>query len=340
MKRFFNIIPSDNGAACVLLYGEIGEWGKITGADIVRELLETEAQYNDIDVRINSIGGDVYAGIAIYNALKNSKANITIYIDGIAASMAAVIAMCGKPLKMSKYSRLMMHEVSGGAWGNSEKLKQAIEEMEGLNDALVNMIAEKSGLTPEDVKSRWFDGHDHWLTAQEAYDLHLCDEVYDVEPVDEAATPVQLYQTFQNRLATSQKTTNNMFEQIKKRPEFANCATEADVLRHIETLEARAARAASLEARVTEFENAAREALEQEDDTLLTEAQNDGRLQPAQVATYKALLTADRENGRKALAELPKGKRIVDVLNTPDPNAKSPWQKRQEEIKTKFENKK
>ena len=107
------MIPGED-ACCILLYGDIGEYSDVTAAAIVRELMEAEASGKRIDVRINSNGGDVYTGIAIFNALRGSKADIHIYVDGIAASMASVIALCGKPVEMSKYARLMLHSVSGG----------------------------------------------------------------------------------------------------------------------------------------------------------------------------------------------------------------------------------
>ena len=96
------MIPGTD-ACCILLYGDIGEYDdNVRSGDIARELLEAEALTGKVDVRINSNGGEVYSGIAIFNALKNSKADITIYVDGIAASMASVIALCGKPVQMSR----------------------------------------------------------------------------------------------------------------------------------------------------------------------------------------------------------------------------------------------
>ncbi len=73
MNRFFNMIPGED-ACCILLYGDIGEYSDVTAAAIVRELMEAEASGKRIDVRINSNGGDVYTGIAIFNALRGSKA--------------------------------------------------------------------------------------------------------------------------------------------------------------------------------------------------------------------------------------------------------------------------
>ena len=170
MKRFFNIIPSDQ-KCCILLYGEIGDWGKVTSGDITRELMEAEAMYNKIDVRINSCGGEVYAGIAIFNALRNSKADITIYIDGIAASMASVIALCGKPVQMSKYARLMLHNVSGGVYGNKDEINNYLKEIESLEDIISDMYAQRLGKSKEEIKSTYFDGADHWIKAQEALSM-------------------------------------------------------------------------------------------------------------------------------------------------------------------------
>ena len=145
MKKFFNIIPGED-ACCILLYGDIGDYdGNVRSGDIARELLEAEALSGRIDVRINSNGGEVYAGIAIFNALKNSKADITIYVDGIAASMASVIALCGKPVQMSRYARLMLHSVQGGCYGNKEEMRGCIREIESLEDTLCEMYAARMG---------------------------------------------------------------------------------------------------------------------------------------------------------------------------------------------------
>ena len=91
-KRYFNMIPSPD-TACILLYGEIGGFDGISDKDIVAELYEYASMYKNIDIRINSPGGSVYAGMSIFNALRSSEADITIYVDGIAASMASVIAL-------------------------------------------------------------------------------------------------------------------------------------------------------------------------------------------------------------------------------------------------------
>lgn len=104
MERIFNIIPGPHeDTCCILLYGEIGDYGDVGAEDVVRQIAAAERTYRKIDVRINSVGGDVAAGIAIFNFLRQSAADITIYIDCIAASTASFIAGCGKWVKMSRY---------------------------------------------------------------------------------------------------------------------------------------------------------------------------------------------------------------------------------------------
>ncbi|WP_395263149.1 ATP-dependent Clp protease proteolytic subunit, partial [Clostridium perfringens] len=93
-----------------------------------------------------------------------SNADINIYIDGIAASMASVIALCGKHVEMSKYARLMLHSVSGGCYGNKKDMQKCIDEITSLEDTLCDMYSAKTGMSKEDIHSKYFDGEDHWLT--------------------------------------------------------------------------------------------------------------------------------------------------------------------------------
>ena len=110
-KKFSNIIKGD-GKTIIMLYGEVGEGCSVDSSRVVSELFAHENQDCKIEVRINSQGGDVFSGMAIYNALRQSKGDITIYIDGVAASIAAIIALCGKPLLMSPYAKLMLQIIS------------------------------------------------------------------------------------------------------------------------------------------------------------------------------------------------------------------------------------
>lgn len=335
MKKFFNIIPSPD-SCCILLYGDIGEY-KISSADIAGELMEAAISYQNIDIRINSMGGEVYAGIAIFNAIRQSTANITIYVDGIAASIASVIALCGKPMKMSKYARLMLHDVQGGCWGNKDALRQTIEEVITLENTLCRMYSQKCNMTEDEIRERFFDGKDHWLSADEALQLGFCDEIFDADPVPANSTVEQIYSTFNNRLTAQNKTDMNL-EELRKRPRFANVATDDDVIRLIDNLEQEAGQVPGLTTELTTtkaalqvFQDKAAADATAAINALVDAAVNDGRIQEPQRVTYTNLLKADRVNGEAALAALKPSKRVLQNFGKDD--APRAWDKKMEEIR-------
>lgn len=346
MNRFFNIIPGED-TCCILLYGDIGDnYGAVTSGQITRELMAAESAYKNIDIRINSVGGEVYTGIAIFNALCASKANITLYVDGVAASMASVIALCGKPVYMSRYARLMLHSVSGGCYGNKKDLKEVLEQMESLEDTLCQMYAERLGKDTAAVKAAYFDGTDHWLTADEALSLGLIDGIYDADPVPEDSTPEQIYAIFNNRLNEPLNISDMNFEELKKRPQFKDCATEADVLARLDQLETTAGRADSigkendtLKAKLKDFEDAAEAAAAAARKALLDAAEKDGRINAETRPVYENLLKEHPDDGKKALASLPTKKMVMDTLQGGNPGDESPWEKRQREIRDKYHGK-
>jgi ATP-dependent Clp endopeptidase proteolytic subunit ClpP len=342
-KKFFNIIASGS-TATIFLYGDIGDgsYYDVSSKDIGRELKEAEAAYQKIEVRINSNGGEVYAGLAIFNALRNSAADVHIYIDGIAASMASVIALCGKPVEMSKYARLMIHSVSGGCYGTTGELKEVIEQIESLEGSLCDIYAAKTGMSAAKIRESYFDGSDHYLTAQQAIDLGFIDGIYDADPVPEDSTPEQIYQIFNNRLNKPQITNQMNIEDFKKRPLFKDAATDADVLRIVGHLETEAGKAPGLitqvndlTARLKVFEDKAKADEAAAKKLLLDEAEADGRINAQTRPTFQALLDTDFGNAKAAIEALPKKKRAIDFVNKGTGDAAGAWEKRQEQIKNK-----
>jgi len=334
-KKFFNTMIPDDDKACIFIYGYIDNYdGKVE--DVVSELLAIQQKYNKIEVHINSNGGEVYSGIAIVNAFKSSPADISIYIDGIAASMASVIALCGRPLYMSKYSRIMLHSVKVGVYGDKEDLRVTIEEMESLENTLCELIAGKMGKTPEEIKDEYFDGKDHWISAFEALSLGLINGIYDVEPVPDNSTNEQIYKIFNNRLSNRTKKSNSMdINEIKKRASFVNAATDADVLRIIDNLETESAKVPGLNERIKVFEDKAAADLDAQRNTILDNAIAEERIKQPQRAHYEALLKADFDNTKAIIEALPVKKRIVSVLETPPENQTSAWDVKMDEIRKK-----
>jgi ATP-dependent Clp endopeptidase proteolytic subunit ClpP len=334
IKKFFNMIPNSN-KACIFIYGDIGDYeGK--AEDIVTELLEIQKQYHQVEVHINSNGGEVYSGIAIVNALKNSTADISIYVDGIAASIASVIALCGKPLYMSQYSRMMIHSIKVGVYGDKEDLRITIEEIESLENTLCDLIAGKMKKTPEEVKAIYFDGKDHWITASEALALGLIEGIYDVEALPEDSTTEQIYKIFNNRLDIQSQNLQAMnIDEFKKRPSFVNVANDADILRIVDGLETEAAKVPALNARIQVFENKEAEAATAAIEALLDTAIAEERIKQPQRAHFQALLKADPETAKALLDSLTPKKRVMNVLNTTPETAVSAWDTQMDNIRKK-----
>ncbi|MCM1234752.1 MAG: ATP-dependent Clp protease proteolytic subunit [Roseburia sp.] len=339
MNRFHNIHTAADGTVTIFLYGEIGDYGDVKSGGLAAELKAAESTGSRIEVRINSIGGDVYSGIAIYNALKHSPGDVHIFIDGVAASMAAVIALCGKPVEMSKYARLMLHSVSGGCYGNKTELRKCIDEIQALEGSLSDMLAVKLDISKEEVMETYFDDNDHWLTAQEALSSGLIDSIYDAEPVPEDSTPEQIYSIFNNRLEEPSNDIQMKLEELKKRPRFKDCADDDAALREIDNLETTAGKVpelekenAALKAKVKGFEDKAAAELETERKTLLDEAEKDGRINATTRPTFESILKRDMEEGKTALAALsPKRKVMEDIHRQTVEDG--PWARRMNEIR-------
>ncbi len=340
MSKFFNIIAGKE-SCLILLYGAIGEFEELKSGDIAREIFEAEQLYSKIDVRINSNGGDVDGGIAIFNALRNSKADITIYIDGVAASIASVIASCGKPVYMSKYARWMIHGVTGGVWGNKEKIKSTLSEIETIENDLCDIYSKKTGLSVDQVRATYFDGTDHWLKADEALKLGFIDGIYDADPLPEESTPDQVYQIFNNRYF-NHKTTSIMYENLKKRQRFANCSTDKDFEKVIDELETEAGKVKGLETEneTLKNENDAFKQKEadthkQEIETILQNARKEERFGENEVESYRTFLNKDFEAAKAAIEKrIPKKRVVQNILDDHDPEHKeSAWEARMKEIK-------
>lgn len=304
--KFFNILPG-NGEVSILLYGDIGDGQKVESGRVVSELLSLQTQYPKIAVRINSNGGDVFSGIAIYNALKTSTADITIYVDGVAASIAAIIALCGKPLYLSPYAKLMLHSVSGGTWGNASVLRQTADTMESLQGDLSRMIAGRCNMTPEDVAALYFDGHDHWIDARQALSMQLADGIYEMDiPSATPGTTEEIYNFFNNRLVCQPSKTTDMafIDDIRSIPSFSDKSDEGAIVAHIRNLTHSAARADALEKANEQYKTRIEELEGKEIAALIDKAVAEGKITKDQVPAFTNMMKSDRTNTEALLSTM------------------------------------
>ena len=136
-----------------------------------------------VDLRLNSPGGSVFDAVAIHNALKRHEGNVTVWIDGIAASAASYVAMAGDEIVMPENAFLMIHDPSGLVMGTSEDMRAMAEALEKVKGALVQGYAAKSGRTPEEVSALM--SAETWLDAADALAQGFADRL--IEPVRIAA---------------------------------------------------------------------------------------------------------------------------------------------------------
>ncbi|EAP4500720.1 Clp protease ClpP [Salmonella enterica] len=176
MSNWWNIKNSaeeDDTPAEMQLYGYIGEWDDVSSAEVVKQLKEIKAK--TIVVRINSYGGSVFTAQAILSSLKRHPANVTVYIDGIAASAATIIAMAGDKIIIPANAMMMIHNPWTFAAGDSEELRSIAEMMDKVRDSILAAYREKTGLSDEKL-IELMDA-ETWLSADEAVELGFADEV-------------------------------------------------------------------------------------------------------------------------------------------------------------------
>lgn len=174
------------GTAEILLYGTIGK--EITADAFVKELKALSQLNETIFIRINSGGGSIFEGMAIYNAIKTCKSETIGYIDGLCASMATVIAISCNKLYMSKNAMFMTHKAKANAEGNANDMRNTAQLMDSLEEAMSVIYSSKTGLTPDKAKDKYMNSSDRWITADVALTENLIDGIYDSEKVTTAPT--------------------------------------------------------------------------------------------------------------------------------------------------------
>lgn len=160
-------IPTD-----LMLHSEIGP-GAITSNEITQRLANT---IGDIHVRINSPGGSVFEGIAIYNALKQRNAIVTV--EGVAASIASVIAMAGKRIRMARGSFMMIHDPSGMVVGGEDAMRSMAESLAKIRSSIASIYSARTGKPTANILDLMTA--ETWFTAEEAVTAGFADEVLDI----------------------------------------------------------------------------------------------------------------------------------------------------------------
>lgn len=181
-------VGADASTYELLIYGDIGDswWGEsVTAQSVAQQLNDLPATVATINVRINSYGGSVADGLAIYNALKRHKAAKAVTVDGVAMSSASLIAMAGDTVTMPPTSLLMIHAPWGGLYGNAKEMRQYADVLDTFSASMADAYIQKSGKSRDDIMALLTDGEDHYYTGEEAVQEGFADEAKDVDDAGE-----------------------------------------------------------------------------------------------------------------------------------------------------------
>ncbi len=157
----------------IILYAGIGNdwWGDgsmVSAKQFSDELGKLDASVNEIDLRINSPGGDVFQGVAIYNRLKQHRAKVTVYIDGMAASIASIIALAGDEIFIGEGAMFMVHLPWTIAMGNRMEFDNTVNLLLDIEEQMISIYAKKSGMSRVEIKSLM--EAETWMGADDALD--------------------------------------------------------------------------------------------------------------------------------------------------------------------------
>lgn len=162
------------------------DWDTWETINLVQDTIDKikAANPSTIKVVINSLGGDVMIGLALYNYIKDYKAVKEVDIIGFAASIASIMAMVADPgkLRMAKSSFMIIHAAWSYAMGNAKEMRQQAENLDKVTNELASIYAQRSGKETKYFTDAWADG-DYWMTAIEAKEIGLVDEIYNSEPI-------------------------------------------------------------------------------------------------------------------------------------------------------------
>lgn len=231
-KKYFQIKKKTDKKGEIFIYGDIvsEEWfaNEVTAPGFKQQLDEL-GNVSEIDVHINSSGGNVFEGHAIYNMLKMHKAKINIYIDALAASIASVIAMSGDTIFMHKNSFLMIHNSWIMTVGNAKELRETADLLDKTDEASNQAYLDRALNISEEELKELLDA-ETWLTASEALEKGFIDEI--LEPNEIAASiSDERYKLFKSVPSSITKQDNNVTKHLEEQKLRRKIIKECETLK-------------------------------------------------------------------------------------------------------------
>ncbi len=180
MKKYYSLVK-ENNEANITIYGDITSWewyeSDVSSYTLSKELASLGDEIDTINVYINSYGGEVAEGLAIYNALKRHKAKVKTYCDGFACSIASVIFMAGDERIMSNASLLLIHNAWTWGSGNANDFRKQADDLDTITQASVNAYMSHVNITEEELKEML--DNESWVTPKDALEKGFASSIID-----------------------------------------------------------------------------------------------------------------------------------------------------------------
>lgn len=213
-KEWYKIKNNASETSDVYLFNDIGTFG-ITAQSFIDEIKEYDNK--ELNIHINSLGGEVFEGMAIYSIIQRRKAKTTVYIEGIAASIASVIALAADEVIMSENSLLMIHNAWGGTQGDARDMRKQADVLDKITNEIAEVYVKKTNIPYDKVIEMM--NEETWLTAEEAVALGFVNSIS--EPIKVAAKyDVSRFKNITNKkvdtiLSLTEKKKIKMTEELK-----------------------------------------------------------------------------------------------------------------------------
>lgn len=185
-----------------------------TASDFQRDL-KAAGDSKPINLRLNSPGGDVFTGWAIFNILSRVRDRVTVTVEGLAASMASVIAMAGKTIIMPENAMMMIHDPAGGAFGGPEEIANFADALNKIRDQIIKTYSDRTGQNEEDIRAMM--SAETWLSASEAVNLGFADKIEKpIQMAARAGFDLRCFKNVPSSFGTPTQEEVNMNEEIKR----------------------------------------------------------------------------------------------------------------------------
>jgi len=165
-------------------YGYIGQWWN-SSTDFDNTIEDIERKYQNLHIRLHCYGGEVFEGNVIYNRLVRTKLNVTVYVDGVAASMGGVVILPAKKIVMAPNSFVMIHVPKAYTSGSANDHFAQGKVLRNMEDAFTKAFSKRTGKSTKEI-AKYLDGSDHWLSADECLQMGLCDAIEGESATTEA----------------------------------------------------------------------------------------------------------------------------------------------------------